>query len=333
MKSNWWQQYTGDRRNGTLRERGDSLRHWDEPPSLRDPSQFLASKELRAAVNVALVLQQPLLLTGAPGTGKTEAAGSVAWELGLPLFPFRAKTTSTATDLFYRYDAMRHFHASRFDPQARMDAQPFLEAEALGKAILLTRPEQTDPSRVDPLLPKELRGQDPQQSVVLIDEIDKAPRDFPNDLLEELRLRKFRIAETGEEFEARKGWWPVVIITSNAETNLPDAFLRRCVFHFLEPPDAGTLLDIVESRLGIEPGYEAMLKHAVEWFVETRDRGGFQKPPGTSELLDWAQLLKDQQIDIRNLQPGQAEIVLLSAGLLAKTKEDLEKLLPRLPKG
>ena len=332
MSDNWWQQYMGDGRSVALPEWGRPLRHWEKPPNWDAPSKYVASPELRAAVNVALVLQQPLLLTGAPGTGKTEAADSVAWELGLPLFTFRAKTTSTATDLFYRYDAMRHFHESHFDPNARADAQPFLTAEALGKAILLTRPEKAAASRVDPLLPEELRDKEPRQSVVLIDEIDKAPRDFPNDLLEEIRLCQFRIAETGDEFTARKEFRPVVIITSNSESNLPDAFLRRCVFHYVAPPDARTLLRIAESRLGLEPGYAEMLKNAVALFVEVRDRGGLQKPPGTSEMLDWMRLLKDQKIEVNNLQPGQAEILKLSAGLLAKSKEDLDKLLPKLPR-
>ena len=333
MSKGWLEQYKGDRKSGTLRERGERLRHWPRPPGLGKPSNYVASPALRAAVNVALVLRQPLLLTGPPGTGKTELADSVAWELGMELFPFRAKTTSVATDLFYRYDAMRHFHASHFDAAARADAQPFIEADALGKAILLTRPEGKEAARIDPLLPEPLRGGEPRQAVVLIDEIDKAPRDFPNDLLEELRLRKFRIAETGDEFTARDAYWPVVIITSNSEKNLPDSFLRRCVFHHLDPPGATALLKIVEARLGVAPGYREQMIRAVDWYVETRDNGGFQKPPGTSELLDWATILKDQEIDIADLKPGQRDILRMSHGVLAKNKDDLDLLEKRMPQG
>ncbi|MSV28253.1 MAG: MoxR family ATPase [Bryobacterales bacterium] len=331
MTDGWLKHYLGQ--GQTLAGRGGTLRQWERPPGSADPSKYLASDELRAAVNVALALGQPLLLSGLPGTGKTDLAYSLAWELGLDLFVFSTKTTSTARDLFYRYDALRHFHASRFDEKAQADALGFIEAEALGKAILLTRPEGVPAARIDALLPEDLRERPSRQSVVLVDEIDKAPRDFPNDVLLEVERMEFRIHETGDLFTARPECRPILVLTSNSEKNLPEAFLRRCVFHYITPPGKERLIEIVEGRLGKDPGFAAQLDHAIEWYLATRESGGLTRPPSTAECLNWARILHRANIDVKALLPGQREILLASYAALAKTPEDLDKLGKGSPAG
>jgi MoxR-like ATPase len=314
MNNSWLNLYQGD---GT--QHGRKV----EPlPPLNDaPSAYLASPALQKAVNVALALEQPLLLTGKPGTGKTELAHSVAWELNLPLFTFYAKTTSGARDLFYRYDALGHFHAAHFNPQAPPGARPYIQVDALGLAILRSRPEKNDPAIIDGYLPKEHRSREPERSVVLIDEIDKTPRDFPNDLLNEFEHLRFQIQETGDNFVAGREFRPILIITSNVEKSLPDPFLRRCLFHHIDPPDETALRTIVERRLGYK---SELLDNAIRWFLDHRKT--LSKEPSTAEFLHWARLLHDLQIDPANLADGQREILAVSFAALAKTEDDASKI-------
>ena len=335
MSTGWLEQYLGNGKKETLRERGGQ-----RTPKLsataadddKQPWKYLASPELRAAVNVAIALGQPLLLTGDPGTGKSQLAASLAWDLELPLFPFVAKTTSTARDLLYRYEALRHFHASRFDENITGDAGPYIEVEALGKAILLTRPAKNVPDRIDLFLPKEFRHATPQQSVVLIDEIDKAPLDFPNDLLDEVDRKRFRIAETGDEFEARREFEPIVVLTSNSEKSLPDAFLRRCVFHHILRPNHESLIRIIESHFGEDVVFAQSRDNAVQWFVQVRDSGDLQKAPSTAECLQWIRLLEHESINLAAVEQAKKDILRTSCSVLAKTVEDLKHLQSEIEK-
>jgi MoxR-like ATPase len=271
---------------------------------------------------VALVLGQPLLVTGDPGTGKTHLAASIAHELELsPPLTFNAKTTSTAKDLFYRYDALAHFHDSHFRP-GQLSTESYITYEALGLAILLSLPS----SDADQLLPSELRGAGPTRSVVLIDEIDKAPRDFPNDILNEIEHLTMKVRETGSTFTSSPKYRPILVFTSNSEKNLPDAFLRRCIFYHLSFPNRSRLKEIVLRRLDPDDQFSsAILDNALLHFEEIRAQA-LQKKPATAECLAWLRVLQQMQIDPGNLNPGQAEALSLSYCVLAKNKEDLAKL-------
>lgn len=280
---------------------------------LHDPALYLPSAGLQNAVNVALALNQPLLLTGEPGTGKTELAAHVAWffDLGEPVV-FNAQTTSAARDLFYRYDALGHFQYSQTQKTALgpedVEAR-FIRYQALGEAIRLNR-----------------------RVVVLIDEIDKAPRDLPNDVLAALDKLEFFVPETGMTYKAAQENRPVIIMTSNSEKNLPDAFLRRVAYYHIPFPDAGTLLKIIQSKVD---GYaEAELKPIIAFFEQIR--GGrvakLRKNPATAELIQWGALLRrldfpaEKLDDPDNLTDVERTNLELSFSVLAKSREDLEAL-------
>lgn len=314
--------YTGSGDGATLSSRKLRLPLFDKPESLDDPAGYIAEKGLRDAVNVALALGQPLLLTGEPGTGKTQLAASLAYELGLPSpLVFNVKTTSGAKDLFYRYDALRHFHDSQFKKE-QIEIEDYISYEAFGLAVLLSMESQ----KADQLLPANLRGKGPTRSVVLIDEIDKAPRDLPNDVLNEIESMSFAVKETGRSFESDSRYRPILVLTSNSEKNLPDAFLRRCVFYHISFPDADRLKQIVQRRLGQTSAFTPeMLDHAVRHFEEIREMG-LKKPPATAEFLGWVRILQKVEIDVKNPKPGQAEALAFSYATLAKTKEDFERL-------
>ena len=287
----------------------------DLPPfepnlKLNDPALYMPSPGLQDAVNVALALGLPLLLTGEPGTGKTQLAYHVAWrfKLGEPIV-FNAQTSSTAKDLFYSYDALGHFQynqnsASALTPQEIEDR--FIAYQAIGKAIISG-----------------------QRQVVLIDEIDKAPRDLPNNVLAAIESLKFDVVETGMSFQTSFTQRPIIILTSNSEKNLPDAFLRRVVYFHIEFPDANRLLSILNTKID---GYnEAELKLIIAHFeaIRSSKRLKLRKPPATAELIAWSILLKRMNFNPAllghesGLSEGQKEKLKISYSVLAKTKEDL----------
>ena len=311
--------YSGN--GSTINERKQRLSPVAREADLDDPRHYVAEPGLRNAVNVALMLGQPLLITGDPGTGKTQLARSIAHELCLmdQLFIFNTKTSSVARDLFYRYDALRHFHDAQFNRDAKLAVDSYVEYEALGLAILLAmRPEDADP-----FLPEKLRGRGPVRSVVLVDEFDKAPRDLPNDVLNEIESMAFEVKESGRRFRSDPSLRPILIFTSNSEKNLPDAFLRRCVFYHIPfPEDLEVLKDIVRRRLCLRPTFTMeMLESAIRRFLEIRTLE-MKKLPATAELLAWVELLNRLEIDPSRPKPGDAEALLLTYSVLAKNKED-----------
>jgi MoxR-like ATPase len=312
--------YAGD--GTTATSRGVDVPLFEASSETDDPRHYIAEPGLRDAVNVALLLGQPLLVTGDPGTGKTQLAGSIAHELGLPRpLVFLAKTTSTARDLFYRYEALAHFHDAHFQEKA-MAVEQYITYEALGLAILLAG----DPASSAPYLPPEMCKDRPTRSVVLVDEIDKAPRDLPNDVLNEIEQMSFQVREAGKEFTASPAYRPIIVMTSNSERNLPEAFLRRCVFYHIEFPDAKRLRTIVERRLGPNhPLSPTALDHAVAHFQEIR-KAPLTRKPATAECLAWLRVLSSMDLDPGDLKPGQAEQLALSYCVLVKNKDDLAKL-------
>jgi MoxR-like ATPase len=283
--------YTTEPEGGKPPERPAELpRPWRE--SMR-PWTYKPGPGLEDAVNVALLLGQPLLVTGEPGTGKTQLASHVAWRLGLgkPLV-FQTKSTSTARDFFYEFDVLGRFQAA----QLRMDRQDveFINYNALGLAILLANPREA----VTRLLPAGfVHDGPPRRSVVLIDEVDKAPRDFPNDILSEVENMAFRIPELGSVVvEAEPEMQPVLIMSSNSEKSLPDAFLRRCVYYNIPFPDRAKLLEIIHARIGDASAAPAgFLSDALDFFEMLRAPGtNLRKKPATAELLSWLILLYGQ---------------------------------------
>lgn len=312
-----------------------------ESVSLRDlpPADYVLTQRLADAVEVALALEQPLLITGEPGTGKTRLAHRIAYDLhrdtqgefdAEPL-TFVTQTTSSAQDLFYYYDALSHFHDANLKQSGNQPAPAisnYIELRALGKAIALTNPAQA--SAYFHTDEEKAQAQKARNSVVLIDEIDKAPRDFPNNLLNQLEQYKFRLKEDGNrEIGIAEGRRIVVVLTSNSEKALPEAFLRRCVFFHIPFPDDAQLLRIVKARLGKDSAYanEDLIAH----FRSIRDRLN-RKPPATAELLAWLCVLELHKFfdkgskDPSKWTKAQKDLLRLSYPVLAKTQEDLKKL-------
>jgi len=321
-----FQIYGGDGQQVSVRDR--SLPLFEKSEDLDHPRHYVAEEGLRNAVNVALALGQPLFITGEPGTGKTQLAHSIAYELELPTkdqpapLVFNTKTTSTASDLFYRYDALAHFHDSQFRKDEQITASPYIKYEALGRAILSSMKEG-DPNRD---LVDDLKGKPPARSVVLIDEIDKAPRDLPNDVLNEIENMSFRVKETGVTFSADQRYRPILVLSSNSEKNLPDAFLRRCVFYHISFPSSTRLKEIVSRRIKPSPGFtDAMINNAITHFEEIRALG-LTKPPATAEFLAWLRILEKKKLDVKNLRPGEQVALTFTYSILAKNKEDKDRL-------
>lgn len=255
--------------------------------------EYIASDELIRSVNIAAALKKPLLLKGEPGTGKTMLAEAITKSLGMELLIWNIKSTTRAQDGLYVYDTVQRLYDSQFGTEGVNDIGKYIRLGKLGEAFKREK-----------------------QTVLLIDEIDKADLEFPNDLLWELDKMEFYIPETGETVKATVR--PIVIITSNAEKELPDAFLRRCIFHYIAFPDASMMERIIKAHY---PDLEQKLIDGVlEAFYKIRDIRGLQKKPSTSEVLDWIQALSIGGIPVKKLE---REIPF--AGVLLKKTEDLKQ--------
>jgi MoxR-like ATPase len=259
---------------------------------------YVATPDLMTAVNAAVALERPLLVKGEPGTGKTLLAREVATALGRPYFEWHVKSTSKAQQGLYEYDAVARLRDSQLGEARATEIANYIRRGMLWEAFDSAAP-----------------------AVLLIDEIDKADIEFPNDLLRELDRMDFTVYETGEIVKARHR--PLVIITSNNEKELPDAFLRRCFFHYIRFPDADTMAKIVEVHF---PGLKKrLLKQALEVFYEVRDVDGVRKKPSTSELLDWIKLLVAEDIDAETLRQGDATKAIPQLyGALLKNEQDVQ---------
>lgn len=255
--------------------------------------EYIASDELIRSVNIAAALKKPLLIKGEPGTGKTMLAEAIARSLGMELIIWNIKSTTRAQDGLYVYDTVQRLYDSQFGTAGVADIAKYIRLGKLGEAF-----------------------QKDKQVVLLIDEIDKADLEFPNDLLWELDKMEFYIPETGETVKANVR--PIVIITSNAEKELPDAFLRRCIFHYIAFPDAPMMEQIIKAHY---PDLEQRLIEGVlEAFYRIRDVRGLQKKPSTSEVLDWIQALV-----IGNIPVEKLEREIPFAGVLLKKNEDIKQ--------
>jgi MoxR-like ATPase len=288
-----------------------------------DPAGYLADPGLVDAVNVALLLGQPLLVTGEPGVGKTQLAHSLAWELGYgePLV-FETKSSSAARDLLYGYDTVGRFHAAQTGEGSRRSLD-YLTWHALGVAILQSKPRE----KVAEWLTEKFTHEGPRRSVVLVDEIDKAPRDFPNDLLNEVEKLGFFAPELANVYiEANPALRPVLVLTSNSEKNLPDAFLRRCVYYNIPFPGQERLAEIVMQRVGgFDSAGSPLLAEAMELFFLLREpAGGLRKRPATAELIGWLTALAEMGAVAGEPLRKQGEAARRTLSALVKSADDQE---------
>ena len=258
---------------------------------------YVASDDLALAVNAAVTLQRPLLVKGEPGTGKTELARQVAAALDLPLIEWHVKSTTKAQQGLYEYDAVSRLRDSQLGEARVHEVRNYIRKGKLWQAF-------DAPGRV----------------VLLIDEIDKADIEFPNDLLQELDRMEFHVYETGEMVRAKHR--PVVIITSNNEKELPDAFLRRCFFHYIRFPDADTLAAIV--RVHFPDIKDQLLTAALTRFYEIREVPGLKKKPSTSEVLDWLRLLLAEDLMPEDLRKDARSALPKLHGALLKNEQDVQ---------
>ncbi|API58978.1 ATP-binding protein [Tardibacter chloracetimidivorans] len=260
-------------------------------------SAYIATQDLKVAVNAAVALRRPLLVKGEPGTGKTVLAHEIAATVGAPLIEWHVKSTTKAQQGLYEYDAVARLRDSQLGDERVHDIANYIRRGKLWEAF------------TSPTLP-----------VLLIDEIDKADIEFPNDLLQELDRMEFHVYETGETVKAAER--PIVVITSNNEKELPDAFLRRCFFHYIKFPDRETMQAIIDVHF---PGIQKMLvAKALDVFYELRDVPGLKKKPSTSELLDWLKLLlhEDMPLEVLQSQDPKKAIPPLHGALL-KNEQDV----------
>ncbi|PIE14630.1 MAG: ATP-binding protein [Rhodobacterales bacterium] len=257
---------------------------------------YVATDDLTVAVNAAVTLERPLLVKGEPGTGKTELARQVANALGLEMIEWHIKSTTRAQQGLYEYDAVSRLRDSQLGDERVHDISNYIKKGKLWQAF-----------------------EAKQKTVLLIDEVDKADIEFPNDLLQELDKMEFHVYETGEVIRAEQR--PIVIITSNNEKELPDAFLRRCFFHYIRFPDIDTMRKIVEVH---HPGVkEALLTAALTQFYELRETSGLKKKPSTSEVLDWLKLLLAEDLSPEDLKRGGANALPKLHGALLKNEQDV----------
>ncbi len=290
--------------------------------------KYIIHEALQNAYEVAVALGQPLLLTGEPGTGKTLLASRVAYDLSQQegsqfdpmVLEFNTKTTSTARDLFYTYDAISHFQTAnirRQSNEASPETADFIELQALGKAIAFSNPKASDQAFFSTKLPDQA-----QSSVVLIDEIDKAPRDFTNDILMEIDKFSFGIKEQNSyQLHKSPEQQIAVIMTSNSEKNLPDAFLRRCVFYHIPFPSDDILAKIVKSQLGEGSKYtDDALDAIIATFNEVRENA-VRKKPATAELLSWIRILELRDY-LEADEKAKRKIMKQNLSVLVKTQED-----------
>jgi len=258
--------------------------------------EYVATDDLKIAVNAAVTLERPLLVKGEPGTGKTELAKQVSLALDLPMIEWNIKSTTRAQQGLYEYDAVSRLRDSQLGEDRVHDVKNYIKRGKLWEAFAAD-----------------------QKVVLLIDEIDKADIEFPNDLLQELDKMEFFVYETGETIRAKHR--PVVIITSNNEKELPDAFLRRCFFHYIRFPDEETMKAIVEVH---HPGIKAdLLTTALTQFFEIREQQGLKKKPSTSEVLDWLKLLLAEDMTAEDLKRDSASALPKLHGALLKNEQDV----------
>ncbi len=257
-------------------------------------SNYVASEDLMRSMNIAMALQKPLLIKGEPGTGKTMLAEAVSQALGKKLVIWNIKSTTKAQDGLYVYDVVQRLYDSQFGNEGVDDIAKYVKMGKLGEAFSAD-----------------------EQVILLIDEIDKADLEFPNDLLWELDKMEFYIPETKQTIKAKQR--PIVIITSNAEKELPDAFLRRCIFHYIEFPDAEQMQEIINVHFdNLE---KTLLQQVLDTFYWIREMYNIQKKPSTSEVIDWIQALV-----IGGVSPEKVRETVPFAGVLLKKNEDIDTL-------